>query len=133
MATQTTFSEDIPGGFPGMEADGEGSNIITRTLEGATDCEFGRPVYRGTHDKGCDLTVTANELLGRERIDAGGGHLDGKRNPLHPPANAGDSLRVVKGDPVVGAHEAGAISKQANGRILCHTFWRDGLIVIGER
>jgi hypothetical protein len=63
-ALQTTFSEDIPGGFPGMEADGEGSNIITRTLEGATDCEFGRPVYRGTADKGCDLTVAANELLG---------------------------------------------------------------------
>lgn len=60
MVLQSTFSEDIPGGFPGMEADGEGSNIITRTLEGATDCEFGRPVYRGTADKGCDLTVGAD-------------------------------------------------------------------------
>lgn len=63
-AVQTTFSEDIPGGFPGMEADGELSNIISRTLEGDTACEFGRPVYRGTADKGCDLTVAANELLG---------------------------------------------------------------------
>lgn len=61
---QSTFGEDIPGGFPGMEADGELSNIITRTLEGETACAFGRPVYRGTADKGCDLTVTANELLG---------------------------------------------------------------------
>ena len=60
---QSTFSEDIPGGFPGMEADGELSNIITRTLEGSTDCEFGRPVYRGSNDKGCTLTVSAN-LLG---------------------------------------------------------------------
>lgn len=57
---QSTFAEDIPGGFPGMEADGELSNIISRTLEGSTDCEFGRPVYRGTDDKGCTLTVSAN-------------------------------------------------------------------------
>lgn len=61
---QGTFSENIAYGFPGMEADGELSNIITRTLEGDTACAFGRPVYRGTHDKGCDLTVGANELLG---------------------------------------------------------------------
>ena len=57
---QSTFVEDIPGGFAGMEADGELSNIISRTLEGSTACEFGRPVYRGTDDKGCSLTVSAN-------------------------------------------------------------------------
>jgi hypothetical protein len=61
---QNTFVEDIPVGYPGMEADGELSNIITRTLEGDTACAFGRPVYRGTADKGCDLTVGAGELLG---------------------------------------------------------------------
>jgi hypothetical protein len=60
---QNSFSENISYGYPGMEADGELSNIITRTLEGETACEFGRPVYRGTADKGCDLTVDAN-LLG---------------------------------------------------------------------
>ncbi|QEH79934.1 hypothetical protein EIK56_18075 [Sphingomonas sp. C8-2] len=61
---QNNFVEDIPVGYPGMEADGELSNIITRTLEGDTACAFGRPVYRGTADKGCDLTVGAGELLG---------------------------------------------------------------------
>lgn len=60
---QNTFSEDMGTGYAGMEADGELSNIITRTLEGNTACEFGRPVYRGAADKGCDLTVDAN-LLG---------------------------------------------------------------------
>jgi hypothetical protein len=60
---QNTFSEDIPYGFAGMEADGEGSNIITRTLEGSDACAFGRPVYRGTADKGCDLSV-GSDLLG---------------------------------------------------------------------
>lgn len=57
---QSTFSEDIPYGYPGMEADGELSNIISLTLEGSTPCEFGRPVYRGSADRGCDLTVDAN-------------------------------------------------------------------------
>lgn len=60
---QSTFSEDIPGGYAGMEADGELSNIISRTLEGSDPCEFGRPVYRGTADRGCDLTV-GSDLLG---------------------------------------------------------------------
>lgn len=61
---QSNFSEDIPGGYAGMEADGELSNIISRTLEGNNACSFGAPVYRGTDDKGCDLSVAAGELLG---------------------------------------------------------------------
>lgn len=61
---QSNFSEDIPFGYAGMEADGELSNIISRTLEGNTACSFGAPVYRGTDDKGCDLSVQAGELLG---------------------------------------------------------------------
>lgn len=59
---QNTFPDDIPGGFPGMEADGELSNIITRTLESAT-CGFGKAVYRGTDDRGCVTTPSA-ALLG---------------------------------------------------------------------
>lgn len=60
MPVQSTFSEDIAYGFPGMEADGELSNIVSRHLEGATACAFGRPVYDGSADRGCDLTVDAN-------------------------------------------------------------------------
>ena len=60
---QSSFSENIPGGFPGMEADGELSNIISRTLEGVANCTFGSPVYRGTDDRGCDLSVDSG-LLG---------------------------------------------------------------------
>lgn len=60
---QNTFSQDIALGFPGMEADGELSNIITRSLEGVTACAFGRPVFQGPSDRGCDLVVDAT-LLG---------------------------------------------------------------------
>jgi hypothetical protein len=56
---QSTFGDDIPLGYPGMEADGEISNIITGTLEGSTACPFGRPVYKGTADRGVSLTVSA--------------------------------------------------------------------------
>jgi hypothetical protein len=57
---QNTFGDDIPFGYPGMEADGELSNIITGTLEGSTACAFGRPVYKGVADRGVSLTVSAN-------------------------------------------------------------------------
>lgn len=59
---QNTFGEDIPYGYPGMEADGEISNIVTRTLEGSTACPFGRFVYKGTNDRGCSLTPSANVI-----------------------------------------------------------------------
>jgi hypothetical protein len=56
---QSTFGEDIAAGYPGMDASGELSNIITGTLEGSTACAFGRPVYQGTGEKGLTLTVSS--------------------------------------------------------------------------
>lgn len=57
---QSAFNESPAVGYPGMEADGELSNIISLTLEGSTDCPFGSPVYRGTADRGVTLSVSAN-------------------------------------------------------------------------
>lgn len=59
---QNTFGEDIATGYPGMEADGELSNIISRTIESAS-VGFGKAVYAGTNDRGCVTTPSA-ELLG---------------------------------------------------------------------
>jgi len=59
---QGSFVEDIAVGYPGMEADGELSNIITRTLEAGT-VGFGKPVYQGTNDRGVVTTQNAN-LMG---------------------------------------------------------------------
>lgn len=62
---QTTYSETIAVGFPGMPANGETSNRITRTCEDAGGIPFGVPVYRGTDDHGCTATVgTALTFLG---------------------------------------------------------------------
>lgn len=60
---QNNFAEDIPVGFPGMEADGELSNILTHTLEGSTACPFGRALFQGAADRGATLTVS-DDLLG---------------------------------------------------------------------
>lgn len=60
---QNSFGEDIPVGYAGMEADGELSNIITRTLESST-CAFGKAVYRGSNDRGAVTTPAADKLLG---------------------------------------------------------------------
>jgi hypothetical protein len=60
---QTTYSETIAAGYPGMVANGETSNRITRTCEDAGGIPFGVPVYRGTGDHGCTRTP-GGELLG---------------------------------------------------------------------
>lgn len=54
---QTTYSDNLAKGYPGMVANGETSNRITRTCETAAGIGFGQPVYRGSGDHGCVLTV----------------------------------------------------------------------------
>jgi hypothetical protein len=60
--TQSTFTEDLARGYPGMQANGELANIVTGHLEGSTAAAFGRPVYQGAGDKGLTLTVSANAI-----------------------------------------------------------------------
>lgn len=54
---QSTFSETIAKGYPGMVANGETSNRISHTVEDSAGITFGKPVYRGTGDHGCTGTV----------------------------------------------------------------------------
>jgi hypothetical protein len=59
---QTTYSTNLDAGFPGMIANGETSNRISRTCEDAGGIPFGVPVYRGSGDHGCTMTPNANFL-----------------------------------------------------------------------
>lgn len=62
---QTSYSETIPAGFPGMVANGETSNRITRTCEDAGGIGFGKAAFRGSGDHGCTATVgTSATFLG---------------------------------------------------------------------
>lgn len=60
---QNTYTETLPVGFPGMIANGETSNRISRTQEDATAIGFGKAVFRGTGDHGVTATPSAN-LMG---------------------------------------------------------------------
>lgn len=62
-AVQTTYDLSPPNGRPGMVANGETSNRITRTVEDVAGLAFGRFAFRGTSDNGCTGTVSA-ALLG---------------------------------------------------------------------
>jgi hypothetical protein len=61
---QTTYPTAYAFGRPGMIANGETSNRISRTVEDATAIGFGVPVWRGVGDHGCILAPTAGTLLG---------------------------------------------------------------------
>lgn len=54
---QTVYTENLAAGYPGMVANGETSNRISRTVETSGGIGFGRPVYRGSGDHGCTSTV----------------------------------------------------------------------------
>lgn len=121
---QSTFSEDIADGFAGMQADGSLANILSRHLEGSTACEFGRPVYRGSDDKGVVLTVSAN-LVGFALARKG---LPVTSDRAADTYAAGDTLPVIErgvlwvtslvaadlGDQVY-VTSAGAITNSASG------------------
>jgi len=54
---QNSYTENQPLGYPGMVANGETSNRISRTVADAAGIAFGRPVYRGSQDHTCTATV----------------------------------------------------------------------------
>lgn len=67
---QTSFGATIPTGYPGMIANAEVQNRITRTIEDAAGVGFGKAVFRGAGDHGCTATPSAN-LLGITIVDHG--------------------------------------------------------------
>lgn len=55
---QTSYTETVAAGYPGMVANGETSNRISRTCEDSGGIGFGKAVYRGAGDHGCTATQT---------------------------------------------------------------------------
>lgn len=68
---QSNFNNAFPIALPGMVANGELSNRITRTCEDAAGVGFGRAVFRGANDMGATKTVAATDLLGITMSDRG--------------------------------------------------------------
>lgn len=129
---QSTFSEDPGYGFPGMDADGELENAISLTLEGSTACAFGRPVYRGSGDRGATLTVSA-ALRGFAASRTGLPVTSDRAADTYAP---GDTMRVKERGKIwvtsattctdgqqVYVTSAGAISNSSGGGNTAATGW----------
>lgn len=61
---QNSFPTTPALGYPGMVANGETSNRLTRTIEDAAGIAFGKAAFRGTGDHGVTATPAANTFMG---------------------------------------------------------------------
>ncbi len=68
---QDTFASAPAKGYPGMVANGETSNRISRTVEDAAGIAFGKAAFRGTGDHGVTATPTAGGFMGVVIADHG--------------------------------------------------------------
>jgi hypothetical protein len=62
--TQNSYTETLTVGTPGMVANGEASNRISRSVEDSAGIAFGKAAFRGVSDRGCTATPTAGTFLG---------------------------------------------------------------------
>lgn len=68
---QSSFGSTIPTGYPGMIANAEKQNRITRTIEDAGGIGFGKAAFRGAGDHGITATPTAGKFMGVSIVDHG--------------------------------------------------------------
>lgn len=61
---QPSYTLGVPYGYPGMVANGETSNRISRTVEDAAGLAFGRPAFRGAGPHGCTGTPASGTFMG---------------------------------------------------------------------
>ena len=135
---QSTFGEDIVGGYAGMDADGELENAVSFILEGATACAFGRPVYRGTADRGATLTVSAN-LRGFARASKGLPVTSTRAEETYAPGDVmsvkergkiwiSSSTAAADGDQVYVVTASGLISNSATSATIATGWFYDDTI-----
>lgn len=71
ITIQTSFATSYAAGFPGMLANGETQNRISRTVEDAGGMAFGKAAFRGAGDHGVTATPAAATFMGIVIADAG--------------------------------------------------------------
>jgi hypothetical protein len=71
ITIQNSYATDYTRGFPGMVANGEVSNRISRTVEDAAGIGFGKAAFRGSGDHGVTGTPAASSFMGITIADAG--------------------------------------------------------------
>jgi hypothetical protein len=84
ITIQSAYSTTIAEGFPGMVANGETSNRISRTIEDAAGLAFGKAAFRGSDDHGITGTPAAGTFMGVAIADAGVVQLVGGTADTYP-------------------------------------------------
>ncbi len=125
---QTDFSENIAAGFPGMVANGETSNRISRTVEDAAGLAFGKAAFRGATDHGCTGTPTAGKLLGITISHSALGFLAGQDADEYPQLETAAIMPlgvifVTAGEAVAAGDQAyvtagGVINKTSTSNVI---------------
>lgn len=68
---QSTYNSTIAQGYPGMVANGETSNRLSRTIEDSAGIAFGKAAFRGSGDHGITATPAAGTFMGITIADHG--------------------------------------------------------------
>jgi hypothetical protein len=119
---QNDFGTTAAIGYPGMVANGEISNRISRTLEDADPIAFGVPAFQGLEDHSCSADDTVGDFLGitmadKQQIVLPGGTVDTypqyqtvaimERGSIYVTAGAAFSPRdPIAWDPATSAYVA---------------------------
>jgi hypothetical protein len=141
-ALQTNFGLSIPVGYPGMIANGELQNRITRTAEDAGGVPFGRAVFRGAGDHGCTVTPTAAGLLGIAVVDHGQVRRTGQSADTYAqydnvPIMQRGQIWVLNGAAAVADGEqvyvtpAGAYTNVVAGNVILNGWFFDRTVAAG--
>jgi hypothetical protein len=139
---QDTYNATPAKGYPGMVANGETSNRISRTCEDAAGIAFGRACYRGTGDHGTTATPAVGTLLGFAIADHGIVPLPGGvAADIYPQygtvgiMNAG-VIHVTAGSDVTDGAQvyvtpAGLIVDDAGGNVIADGWFFDETVASG--
>ena len=103
---QSTYADRQDRGYEGMIANSEPYNAYSRTVETAAGIQFGRPVAKGSADRGCILMAAGQDFLGisrRDNTQMPSSGTNGDRVPQYKElAIVDDGVIFVKvGEPVV--------------------------------
>lgn len=63
MAVQSTYLTEMAAGYPGMIANTEPNNLISRDVETSGGIGFGVPVIQGTADNQCDEVADSDSVI----------------------------------------------------------------------
>jgi hypothetical protein len=139
---QATYTDQVAPGYPGMVANAETSNRITRTIEDAGGIAFGKAAFRGVGDHGITGTPTANTFMGITIAHEGLAILAGQTADVFPtlanvPLMTLGVIWVLAGANVADGDQvyvtsAGAFTNASSGNVILPGWFFDTTAASGS-